>query len=246
MAGLTETSHLILALDAHADALCARSIDEACSGAFWTERFGERGTRRIKEDAHHHISHLKTALQFDDPSVLAKYAVWLQQVLTHRGMCSRHLAEHFDALARAIHRAALPGAASAESFLGVAVDALRYQSGPAGPVQEAADVLAASVLNAPDARHMTAPSGADHLESDLGYLLSYLMDAVALDRPDVFQQYVVWIDGYFTRRDRPRGYLARILQALDASLSVTGDEVRAACRPIVSAARPSLDESMRG
>jgi hypothetical protein len=241
MASLTETSHLILALDAHADALCARSIGDACSGAFWTERFGERGTRRIQEDAHHHISYLKTALQFDDPSILAKYAVWLQQVLTHRGMCSLHLAEHFHALSQAIRREALPGAATAEMYLQAAVEALRYESAPARFVLDATEALATSMMQSLELQPTWAADQGDHLAADLGFLLSYLTDAVALERPEVFQQYLAWIDGYFTRRQRAQGYLPRLLIALDASLDATGDDVRAACRPIVTAGRaPSL------
>jgi hypothetical protein len=48
---LTDTSQLILAFDARAEALRARSIADASPGAFCIERSGKRGTRRIEENA---------------------------------------------------------------------------------------------------------------------------------------------------------------------------------------------------
>lgn len=232
-------AELILALDDRVDALCAGPIETVCSGAFWSERFGERGARRITEDARYHVDHLKTALEFDDPSILRQYAVWLQGVLTQRGMCTLHLAEHFAALARSIRREALPGAHVAEEYLRAAIEALEYPAEPARSLQAAADQLTRAVLHR---RRSQREPAAETARRDLAYLLSYLSDAVALHRPDLFEGYVRWIDGYFTRRGRGDGYLGELLQALDTALTAAGEPVGPAGRPLVRAALGALAE----
>jgi hypothetical protein len=74
-------------LQARADALVAHALQAMYTNPFWEERFGERGRQFARADNHHHLSYLALALRVGSPEPLARYARWLQEVLTdHKGL----------------------------------------------------------------------------------------------------------------------------------------------------------------
>lgn len=60
------------------------------------ERFGEKGKEKCREDNHHHMKHLETAYELDQPAFFIDYAVWLEGILTKHGMKSQHLIDNFE------------------------------------------------------------------------------------------------------------------------------------------------------
>ncbi len=60
------------------------------------ERFGEAGKARCYEDNHHHFDHLETAAKLGQPEVFTKYATWLTNLLTARGMNKNHVIDNFQ------------------------------------------------------------------------------------------------------------------------------------------------------
>lgn len=204
-------------------------VDEMYEDPFWMERFEKRGRRHSEEDLAFHVDYVVQALIARDPAVLERYARWLQTVLTTRGMCSVHLSDSFLRLGRVI-TASIPDAEVAGKYLEVAADALRYEAGLARELQDASSRLAEMavlrIASAPsnDGAHWRARGRELSLE-DAGYHLAYLADALALDRPAVFVDYVRWIDGFLRRRDVPAQHLLSMLTILihvveeDVSLS---------------------------
>ena len=169
---------LIVALKERRRELAARSIAEMYRDPFWTQRFGERGRKFADEDGLHHVDYLVRALEAGTSEVLTEYARWLQVVLTARGMCSEHLRENFERLARLVVEAGLPDAQLAARHLADAQQALQYPSGIGREVQETAARLGSSL------------SG---LGRDAQLLLSYLADALNLEQPELFEKHVAWL-----------------------------------------------------
>ena len=131
-----------------------RVLDEMYENPFWQERFGERGRRKAEEDSGYHVSYLVQALSASDPRIFTKYARWLQTVLVSRGMCTRHIVENFERLARAITDN-IAEAEPALAILRAGHDALRYDAGPGRELQEIAPRL---VQAAVDALYTSQPS----------------------------------------------------------------------------------------
>ncbi len=224
---------------AHAEALAAYPIDDVCTGAFWEERFGERGRHYIKQDAMHHVTSLACALQFGVPSVMEQHARWLQSVLTVRGMCTRHIEEHFESLARAT-RNEIPDSRTAVDYLDAARAALIYEAVVPRTVQarfgevvaQAADIVVEH--NGPWFRP-SSQLDRPRLARDISYLLSYLIDALALSSADTFVSHARWMTGYYFRRGLPDQYLPAILDALAQVASIFPEGVREEIEAIIVA-----------
>jgi hypothetical protein len=244
------------AIEARASRLADRAHDAMYRDSFWEERFGERGRRFSQEDNGHHVSYLLQALRADAPDLLTGYARWLQGLLTTRGMCSRHIAENFGRLADAIRAEGVEDAGPAFTLLEAASAALIYDDGPARAVQVAAESIVEQAAGAVVQRHpgwtaeLADPEGNDAgdegndspavIRNDLRYLLSYLADALANDRPDLFVQHIGWSDGFLARHGRPAGYLRASLIALDEALGPALGDAAATVGAIVQAGRAAL------
>jgi hypothetical protein len=205
-------------IEARAPALAARALEQMYRNPFWHERFGERGRRFAQQDGEFHLSYLVQALTAGDPRVLTGYARWLQPVLTTRGMCTLHIDDNFARLACVLGDE-IAEAAPAIAMLEAARDALRYNAGPARDLQEAAPRVADTAAGElyrrhPDWESRWGDAGRDRCCEDLRYHLSYLADAIALDRGNVFTAYVEWIGGFLERRGVAIEHLRESLQVM--------------------------------
>ena len=235
-------------LEARAGGLAARAMEAMYADPFWDERFGERGRVRAAEDGRYHVTYLVEALRAASPDILANYARWLRTVLVTRGMCSRHLAENFARLGDAIASERIPGSASALEYLSAAQDALAYRDGPAGALEGATPELvrrtvASLAQEHPDRLDRRGDDRRTRRGDDLLYHLSYLADAVALGRSELFADYARWIAGFLARRGIPAAHLAGTLASLDAALESLAPEDRDAVRAALSAGRAALASS---
>lgn len=68
------------------------------------EKFGERGRQKCREDNEHHIKYLQTAAALDDEKYFTDYAIWLNGILTSRGMQTAHLVDNFERLKNAFEK----------------------------------------------------------------------------------------------------------------------------------------------
>lgn len=214
---------LIQRLEASAPRISAQVIAEMYENPFWNERFGDRGRRHAEQDGGYHISYLIQALVARDVAVLTGYARWLQSVLTTRGMCTRHLAENFEGLERAIG-AEIEDATVAAEYLREARAALRYDDGPARELQDLAESVGDAAADALYQRHpdwlaQRGDAGKRFCRDNIHYHLSYLSDAVALGRPELFAAYAAWIHGFLRRRDIPSEHLQQTLDVLSQLLA---------------------------
>jgi hypothetical protein len=224
-------STLVERLQAKAPELGQRAIAEMYQNPFWQDRFGARGRELAEQDGQFHVSYLLQALVASDAGVLVNYARWLQTLLVSRGLCSRHLAENFERLERAVS-AEVADAEPAIRLLQVAREALIYQSGFAGELQRLAEPVADKAVDALSSRHPAWFAAASTYSSiasfesihqaerarcknDVLDHISYLADAIHTDRPELFARHVHWMRGFLTRRNAPWARVEETLYALD-------------------------------
>ncbi|WP_066099005.1 hypothetical protein [Bacillus sp. SJS] len=72
------------------------------------EKYGETGKRKCREDNEHHLKHLATAYEAQMPKIFTDYAVWLNNVLTSRGMKKEHLMDNFERIEKALETVEAP------------------------------------------------------------------------------------------------------------------------------------------
>jgi len=222
------SERLVQYLEREGRALSQRVLQDMYRDPFWSERFGDRGRRHADEDSDYHLKYLARALANGEPHVLVRYAVWLREVLTTRGMCTRHLDENFRLLAVAIGEQPWPAREQAVALLTVAREALLHENGEARRLQEATDPLAREVAAAFRERQPHGwkrdARGRAALEDDAANYLSCVADALAAGSPDTLVDHTRWLAVHVRERSAtPRdmavfvasvhGVLARLPQA---------------------------------
>ncbi|EYF06824.1 hypothetical protein [Chondromyces apiculatus] len=235
-------------IEGRAAQLAEEALAEMYRDPFWEARYGERGRRFSHEDGHYHVRYLVEALRSGTPETLCAYARWLQTLLTSRGMCTAHLVENFERIGAKVG-SAVEGSEAAVAYLKAAVEALRYPEGAAREVQDAAEAMEAQVRaqvkaqeGAADERQ--APEGI----AGAGTLLSYLIDAIARDRPELFGDHLLFAADYLGARGAPPALLEGRLDAIEASLALLpeGAPGRALAAEVVDAARGRIRQGAQG
>jgi len=205
-----------------AEELTTSVLAEMYRDPFWYARFGApRAARHGRQDGHFHLSYVAEALRAGDAGVMERYARWLQQVLTTRGMCTRHLAENFDRLGQAVAARGVPDAARAVELLAAATAALRYDGGPARALQDRADAIAGG-------------------DAELLTLISYLADAVALARPALFADHAGWYAGFVEQRGGTRAAAGALIDRLRDAVHRELPEHRETVAPALDAAADAV------
>lgn len=189
-----------------------RVLTDMYEDPFWAERFGERGRAQAGRDGGFHIQYLVEAVDADDVAVFERYARWLREVLVSRGMCSRHLADNFLRLAALVDAEDWPDRGRASDVLRAGTRALVYTEGDAGALDAAREGLAAAV----------AASIQGVRAVDVEQHLSFLADAVAFGRGELFAGYVGFLIDQARRRRRDPAPLAATFEQLAASVSALG------------------------
>ena len=188
MSNDSSTAETVLAdrLDAITATLVARSLEYMPHDEFWERRYAARGTRFAREDGAFHVRYLVDALRAESPTVMTEYARWLRDLLVPRGMCTLHVAEHFENLALAVEPE--PDSAAAVRYIGAAIAALEYADGsPAAAIQRAADRVERQVASLPPA------SGALRNSAwETRYLCHYAADAIARADAGLLSRHLGW------------------------------------------------------
>lgn len=178
-------NQLITALVAEGPRLNQRVLADMYADPFWEVRYGAQGRLHSRNDGVFHVKYLVSALQGDDPALFVTYARWLRDLLVARGMCSRHLADHFERLADAIDAEPWPDRSRATSILRRGAASLAHTDGVAGLVEARRDVLADAL----------AEGGPAQLRADVVHLLSYLADALASGSRGALDGFVAYLRG---------------------------------------------------
>lgn len=213
---------------AHAAPIRRHAVDAMYADPFWDARFGERGRRHADEDGDFHVGYLAEALRLGSTAHFASYARWLRDVLVTRGMCTRHLSEQLRCVADAVEAlGVLPSpddARVAREYVDAARDGLRYPEGSLARAVQDAESRAPAAEDALAARFYGAGGlpPRDRLRADAADLISFLADAVSLERPALFAGHAQWLEGFFADQRRPKGYGAALRDAVADALAASG------------------------
>jgi hypothetical protein len=244
---MTADGALAERIGARAEELARRSTERMYEDPFWEARFGARGRRFAEEDGRHHVDHLVLALLAGDAAPLAEYASWLRVVLTTRGMSSRHIEQNFARLRQAIDDVGVEDAARAHEFLDAAARAVRPEGTGALALFDARGALAVAARRRFEGEHAAWVVAGDadtpgSTDDEIATLASFLVDAVALGRPDVLGKHAAWAAAFDSGRGRPSGYVAALLDAMEHVLAeaVPDEGARRAAAPVITAARQGL------
>ncbi|MCP3136761.1 hypothetical protein [Pyxidicoccus xibeiensis] len=212
-------------VEGRANRLASASVEALYKDPFWEARYGlERSRRFGDEDALFHVRYLVQALDERKPSVMEGYARWLRTLLVSRGMCTRHLDDHFAGLASALAAEGWGPGTEPHDYVAAARHALRYTEGPAHALEQDAPELARAA-----ASRLTLyiiPEDRPRLEDELRLHLSYLADALASGRPELMGDHVRWYVGFWPRRGFGLLAFPSVLGMLKAVLGPRHPEAR--------------------
>ncbi|MFD2628603.1 globin family protein [Oceanobacillus kapialis] len=65
-------------------------------------KYGEVGKKKCLEDNQHHLDHLNLAYEAQNTQIFTDYVVWLDGVLTSRGMDTNHLTLNLELIRDAV------------------------------------------------------------------------------------------------------------------------------------------------
>ncbi|MHA7634742.1 hypothetical protein [Corallococcus sp. M7] len=210
-------SHVSLQVEARTAPLASASVQALYDDPFWAARYGPQRARRFgDEDAVFHVRYLVQALDASRPAILEDYARWLRTLLVTRGMCSLHLDQHFEGLSRALQAEGFGPGSQPHTYVQSARHALLYKEGPAHAVESDAAAIISAVVRRTEG---PLPSGSrPRLEQEVRLQLSYLSDALALDRADLWDAHLQWYVGFWPQRGLSPLTLLQTLDALKATL----------------------------
>lgn len=184
------------------------------ANTFWKNRFDDYGRGFARVDTQYHLNYLITALRSDSRSIYPDYWVRYRLVMVQRGACTHHVHEFIDCTARQVGLVLREAFPLAEPHFAASHLALEYDLPACRALSGQRDAIIERVTQ------MVSPLD-DELKStrrDMRYHLSYLEDAAALERPELFTQYAQWVRQFLMEFGlRPAG-LAGALQALDEAL----------------------------
>ena len=100
------SAELLEFLDAHADTLVNRVVEEQWGYDLALHKFGLPGRRRCEEDNRFHLHYLTGAISAGAPKAFADYCGWAKVVLLRRGIAVEHLERNLRIWRAAIAHAA--------------------------------------------------------------------------------------------------------------------------------------------
>ena len=110
----------------------ASMIDEIVEGIYEAypileEKYGELGRKKCVEDNYHHFKHLDTAYSLNEEKLFIDYALWLNNILTSRGMKEDHLIDNFERIINVLHTEQTEEAEKYKMYLESAVVTLKSE-----------------------------------------------------------------------------------------------------------------------
>lgn len=187
-------------------------VQEMYQDPFWEARYGERGRIHSVQDTHYHLNKLIDAISLDLPDVFTQYYHWVQGLLVYRGMSTLHLQETLDSLANQLSIHVREYWPQIQVYLKAGYEGIVYTNSDCQALVEKSMEIAQAAtrrLLDPGNVHIlpASRSEADWLR-DNRFFLSYLADAVWVEKEELFGNQINWVKGFLA----PFGITEKILQ----------------------------------
>lgn len=110
----------------------AKVIEEVVEGIYKAypmleEKYGKLGREKCVEDNYHHFKHLDTAYTLNESNIFTDYAIWLNNILTSRGMKEEHLIDNFERIHTSLQNFDDKEASSYREYLASAISELHNE-----------------------------------------------------------------------------------------------------------------------
>lgn len=192
-----KTTAALAAIGAARIEIVSRVVDAMYADPFWLERFGSLGRKHAEQDVHYHLDNLSRAIRFGLLESPVHHYHWLQNVLNHRGICTRYLKHTLDQLGRQLAELLPETWPVIQPYMEAGYRGLEY-SHPgcrelAAQEQAIGQAVASSLVDhpqAPASQEQRASWLLARQEEGLCYL-SYLLDAVEKNEARIFFDHVV-------------------------------------------------------
>lgn len=166
------------------------------SSPYWRVRYGERGRSSCMVDTYYNIAYVADAIGANTQQGILIHTQWMRDFLISRGMCSRYYLEAWQELFDAMTQMLSPQQHQRVRAIYEAVRAnLTYEHpfAQAISLQEAAIISHVTQLHYDRDAQLQARLSRQEYAQDITYKLSYLVDAVVHDKPNIFADYINWM-----------------------------------------------------
>lgn len=191
---------------------------------FWHTRYQNTGQEYARSVAHYHLNSLIAAIKTGDPNIFADHWAWDRPVMVMRGACTHHMHEFIDSTARAVAQVLHHDFLLVEPSFAAAHRALDYEQPYCRALSQVRETLIERISQrvCPDAARL------DAYRRWSRYHLSYLEDAAAMSKPEVFRNFEEWVrDRMLLRGESP--------SKLSDGLRVVAEELERALPPEMAA-----------
>jgi hypothetical protein len=203
---------IISAIEQVRSSIAERLVDQMYADPFWEERYGKLGKMHAHQDVNYHLDNLVTAIRMEMLSSPVNYYDYLQNVLVHRGICTRHI-HHTLSQLKALLKEVLPDEwPEIEPYLDAGYEGLAYKHPACQNLSDKEERIANAVAN-----QLTPPEGSiSSLDEwrqaryrEILLHLSYLQDSVEKESAQIFDEHASWSLSFYPAQ----GVSKEIIQA---------------------------------
>ena len=178
-------------------------VQEMYRDPFWEARYGERGRTHTVKDTHYHLNKLIDAIALDLPDIFTQYYHWVQELLVYRGMCTLHLEETLDSLARQLAHYVPEYWQQIQVYLKAGYAGLFYdQPNSQALQQQSVEIARSATTRLFDSLSKSSSQTARGQEvwfRDNRFYLSYLADAVWVEKEELFRNHMNWVKTFLAQ-----------------------------------------------
>ena len=191
---------IISAIERVRSLIVERLVDQMYMDPFWEERYGNLGKIHARQDVNYHLDNLVTAIRAEMLSSPVSYYHYLQNILVHRGISTRHIYQSLDLLKILLEEALPDEWIEIEPYLEAGYQGLAYENPACQALTEIEQQIAQAATNQltpPDEGFSSLNDWKQARFQEMLIHLSYLQDAVEKELPQIFEDHTRWSLSYY-------------------------------------------------
>ncbi len=196
----TRREEIISAVEQARKRIVERLVDRMYENPFWKERYGKLGRVHALQDVNYHLDNLTVAIRVEMLSSPKNYYHYLQNVLVHRGISTYHIHQTLDLLSSLLKETLPDDWPEIEPYLMAGYEGLAYKHPACLKLFDRQEEVTQAVVH-----KLPAPADEIHSNADWVHVrfqetmlhLSYLLDAVENDLPEIFENHARWSISYY-------------------------------------------------
>jgi len=191
---------IISAIEQVRSQIVERLVDQMYTDPFWDERYGKLGKVYARQDVNYHLDNLITAIRAEMLSSPVNYYHYLQNILVHRGISTRHICQTLDLLKILLEEILPDEWIEIEPYLDAGYQGLAYEHPACQLLAERGEQIVQAVAAQLARSFAIVASQDDWMRArmdEIRFHLSYLQDAVEKEQPAIFEDHARWSLSYY-------------------------------------------------